>query len=159
AIAMACDPKVLIADEPTTALDVTVQAQVLELMRTLAAESGTAIVLITHNLGLVAELADRVVVMYAGQIVEEAPAVALFDAAAHPYTRGLLASVPKLDAAEEGPLAFIPGSVPAPGAWPHGCRFAPRCAAALPVCRERPPEWVELGAGHRVRCFLHGQGR
>ena len=156
AIAMACDPMLLIADEPTTALDVTVQAQVLDLMRTLAAESGTAIVLITHNLGLVAELADRVLVMYAGQVVEQATAEALFDAAAHPYTRGLMRSVPRLDNEDRRRLDFIPGSVPAPNAYPAGCRFSTRCAEVMAVCREREPELYEVGPGHFARCFLHG---
>jgi oligopeptide/dipeptide ABC transporter ATP-binding protein len=157
AMAMLCEPKLLIADEPTTALDVTVQAQVLELMRRLASESGTAVIVITHNLGLVAELADRVLVMYAGQVVEQASVVELFDAPAHPYTRGLLRSVPRLDD-EHRRLDFIPGSVPAPDAYPHGCRFSTRCAEQLPQCREQPPKLVELGGGHRSRCLLHGDG-
>ena len=156
AMAMACDPKLLIADEPTTALDVTVQAQVLALMRTLAAGSGTAVILITHNLGLVAELADRVLVMYAGQIVEQAGVVELFDHAAHPYTRGLMRSVPRLDdEGERRRLDFIPGSVPAPDAYPHGCRFSTRCPEVMPKCHEQQPALVELRPGHRSRCFLH----
>jgi peptide/nickel transport system ATP-binding protein len=154
AIAMACEPKLLIADEPTTALDVTVQAQVLGVMRELAAASGTAIVLITHNLGLVAELARRVLVMYAGQIVERAPVAELFDQPAHPYTRGLLSSVPRLDE-ERARLSFIPGSVPAPGAYSPGCRFVARCPDAMAVCRERPPDELDVDSSHGARCWLH----
>ncbi len=155
AMAMICGPKLLIADEPTTALDVTVQAQVLELMRGLAAESGTAVILITHNLGLVAELADRVLVMYAGQVVEEATVDELFDSPAHPYTRGLMRSVPRLDDEDYRRLDFIPGSVPAPDAYPRGCRFSTRCREHLPKCFEREPELIDLGAAHRSRCWLH----
>jgi peptide/nickel transport system ATP-binding protein len=158
AMAMACEPKLLIADEPTTALDVTVQAQVLELVRSLASRFGTAVILITHNLGLVAELADRVLVMYAGQIVEQATAAELFDRPAHPYTRGLMKSVPKLDDDGEQRLAFIPGSVPTPDAYPRGCRFSTRCTERLPVCGEQPPELVALGGEHRARCLLHVAG-
>jgi peptide/nickel transport system ATP-binding protein len=154
AMAMICEPKLLIADEPTTALDVTVQAQVLDLMRRLAAEMGTAVILITHNLGLVAEIADRVLVMYAGQIVEQATVDELFDQPAHPYTRGLMGSIPRLDD-ERRRLDFIPGSVPAPGTYPHGCRFSMRCTSRLPHCLEQPPTLVEVGAGHRSRCWLH----
>jgi len=158
AMAMMCRPKLLIADEPTTALDVTVQAEMLGLLRELTAEAGTAVILITHNLGLVAELADQVLVMYAGQVVERASALDLFDAAAHPYTRGLLASIPRLDDDERRRLAYIPGSVPAPGAYPRGCRFSTRCAEQLPMCAERPPELVDVGPEHRSRCWLHTEG-
>jgi peptide/nickel transport system ATP-binding protein len=158
AMAMACEPKLLIADEPTTALDVTVQAQMLALMRELSARLESAVLLITHNLGVVAELADRVIIMYAGQIVEEAAVVDLFDRPAHPYTRGLLASVPRLDD-EQDRLTSIPGSVPAPDAYPRGCRFSTRCAFVMPRCREEVPVLYDVGAGHRSRCFLHDEVR
>jgi peptide/nickel transport system ATP-binding protein len=158
AMAMACEPKLLIADEPTTALDVTVQAQVLALMRELSARLRSAVLLITHNLGVVAELADRVIIMYAGQIVEEAAVVDLFDRPAHPYTRGLLASVPRLDD-EQDRLTSIPGSVPAPDAYPRGCRFSTRCAFVMPRCLEEVPVLYDVGAGHRSRCFLHDEER
>jgi peptide/nickel transport system ATP-binding protein len=158
AMAIACEPKLLIADEPTTALDVTVQAQVLELIAALSSRLQSAVLLITHNLGVVAELADRVIIMYAGQIVEEAGVVELFDRPAHPYTRGLLASVPRLDE-EQDRLTSIPGSVPAPDAYPAGCRFSTRCPFVMPVCRQQPPGLVDLGSGHRSRCFLHEMDR
>jgi peptide/nickel transport system ATP-binding protein len=155
AMAMACEPKLLIADEPTTALDVTVQAQILDLIRKLAARTGTAVILITHNLGLVAELADRVLVMYAGQIVERAKVADLFDRPSHPYTRGLMRSVPKLDGDFEQRLAFIPGSVPQPDAYPRGCRFSTRCAERLTFCSDRAPVLVGLERDHEARCLLH----
>src|SRR5687768_16461690 len=129
AMALSCDPQLLIADEPTTALDVTIQAQVLELMRALRRETGSAILLITHDLGVVAEMADTVAVMYAGQIVEQAPVHDLFARPQHPYTVGLLASVPRLDQ-RRGALPAIEGTVPAPQQMPPGCRFAPRCPFA-----------------------------
>lgn len=154
AMAIACQPRLLIADEPTTALDVTVQAQVLELMRELASRLGSAVMIITHNLGVVAELADRVIIMYAGQIVEEAPVLELFDRPAHPYTQGLMKSVPTLDRDQQR-LSSIPGSVPAPDAYPRGCRFSTRCQAVMPVCREQPPPLFKVGRGHHSRCFLH----
>ena len=154
AMAIACQPRLLIADEPTTALDVTVQAQVLELMRELASRLGSAVMIITHNLGVVAELADRVIIMYAGQIVEEAPVLDLFDRPAHPYTQGLMKSVPTLDRDQQR-LSSIPGSVPAPDAYPRGCRFSTRCEAVMPVCREQPPPLFKVGRGHHSRCFLH----
>jgi peptide/nickel transport system ATP-binding protein len=155
AMATACDPKLLIADEPTTALDVTVQAQVLALMRELTSGSDTAIILITHNLGVVAELADRVLIMYAGQIVEEAGVVELFDHPLHPYTQGLLSSVPKLDEDGHRRLTSIPGSVPAPDAYPSGCRFSTRCPAVMARCHREQPALVEVNPGHWSRCFLH----
>ena len=156
AMALACNPRLLIADEPTTALDVTIQAQILDLMRELKAKTGAAIVLITHDLGVVAEMAQRVVVMYAGRKVEEAPVGALFSRPLHPYTRGLLASIPRLGAAEAGArkrLAEIPGVVPSMREEIPGCVFAPRCAYATGRCvREYPP--LELkDAGHLVACW------
>ncbi|WP_341991396.1 ABC transporter ATP-binding protein [Azorhizobium sp. AG788] len=156
AMALACDPKLLIADEPTTALDATVQAQILDLLRALQAELGLAILLITHNLGVVAENADRVLVMYAGRKVEEAPVAELFRAPRHPYTRGLLRALPNPEAEDDGPrlpLMEIPGIVPALSALPKGCAFAPRCAAVVPACTESRPALRALGNG-TVACFL-----
>jgi oligopeptide/dipeptide ABC transporter ATP-binding protein len=151
AIALAARPALLIADEPTTALDVTVQAQILALLRGLAADTGTSILLITHDLGVVNELCDRVAVMYAGRIVEEGPRAGLLADPRHPYTQGLLRATPASARPGER-LAEIPGSVPAPGAWPAGCRFADRCALVMDVCRAREPEAVVLGAGAAARC-------
>ncbi|WP_051356915.1 ABC transporter ATP-binding protein [Azorhizobium doebereinerae] len=156
AMALACDPKLLIADEPTTALDATVQAQILDLLRALQAELGLAIVLITHNLGVVAENAHRVLVMYAGRKVEEAPVAELFAAPRHPYTRGLLRALPNPDAADAGPrvpLMEIPGIVPALSALPKGCAFGPRCPVALPACAETRPELRPVGRGSAA-CLL-----
>jgi oligopeptide/dipeptide ABC transporter ATP-binding protein len=150
AMAMACDPALLIADEPTTALDVTVQAQVLGLMRTLQEETGTALVLITHDLGVVAEVADRVAVMYAGRVVEAGPVRAVLEDPQHPYTLGLLGSAPTLGP-RDGPLATIPGLVPSPEALPAGCRFADRCPFAEGRCADTPP-LRELTPGHAVAC-------
>jgi peptide/nickel transport system ATP-binding protein len=157
AMALACDPKLLIADEPTTALDVTIQAQILELMRELKRKTGAAIVLITHDLGVVAEMAERVVVMYAGRKVEEAPVRELFRRPRHPYTAGLLASVPRLGStlgrARPGRLAEIAGSVPSLREEIRGCAFQPRCALATERCRrERPPLEAKL-PGHFAACF------
>jgi oligopeptide/dipeptide ABC transporter ATP-binding protein len=152
AIALACDPEVLIADEPTTALDVTIQAQILDLMRDLKSRLGTAIMLITHDLGVVAEMCDDVVVMYAGKVVERAPVEALFGDAQHPYTLGLLASVPRLDA-DQDRLQTIEGMVPTPEAMPAGCRFAPRCTLASDRCWQEAPPLREIGASHEVACF------
>ncbi|MCP5155282.1 MAG: ABC transporter ATP-binding protein [Ectothiorhodospiraceae bacterium] len=152
AIALACRPKLLIADEPTTALDVTIQAQILDLLRELQQVTGTAIILITHDLGVVAELAHRVVVMYAGRIVEEAPVRALFSDPQHPYTLGLLGSVPKMHVEEER-LAIIEGTVPNPYAMPPGCKFNPRCPFADDRCRREPPSLAEAGDGHRAACW------
>lgn len=151
AIALACRPKVLVADEPTTALDVTIQAQILDLLRGLRRELGMAVILITHDLGVVAEFADRVMVMYAGRVVERAPAELLFERPLHPYTEGLLASIPRLD----GPivrLQAISGSVPPPYAMPPGCRFAPRCPHVRDACNERLPETLRIGAS-AVACI------
>jgi len=152
AIAIACGPKLLIADEPTTALDVTIQAQILELLRALQAELGMALVLITHDLGVVSAVADDVVVMYAGRIVEEAPAEALFRRPSHPYTRGLIASLPPADA-DRARLEAIPGVVPAPSMWPTGCRFAPRCGFAVARCTEAPPVLAPAPSGGRAACI------
>jgi len=146
AMSLACEPRLLIADEPTTALDVTIQAQILELMRTLQQETGTAIVLITHDLGVVAEVADEVVVMYAGRIVERAPVAVLFDQPQHPYTVGLLGSIPRLDVERER-LASIDGQVPPPNQRPVGCAFADRCPFADAACRAALPPLRELGQG------------
>ena len=152
AMALACDPRLLIADEPTTALDVTIQAQILELMRTLQRETGTAIVLITHDLGVVAEVADEVAVMYAGRIVEQATVQALFEAPQHPYTVGLLGSMPRLDA-DRSRLAAIEGQVPSPLRRPLGCSFAERCPFADAHCRSAAPELRELGSEHLSACW------
>jgi oligopeptide/dipeptide ABC transporter ATP-binding protein len=157
AIALAGEPDLLIADEPTTALDVTVQAQILELLDRLRTSRRMAVLLITHDFGVVAGRADRVAVMYAGQLVEEAPTKALFARPAHPYTRALLDSIPRLT----GPirrLAPIPGTVPLPSAWPSGCRFHPRCPARFEPCDQSPPDWRAAGEAHRARCFLLERG-
>jgi oligopeptide/dipeptide ABC transporter ATP-binding protein len=151
AMALLCQPALLIADEPTTALDVTIQAQVLALMRSLRDETGTAIILITHDLGVVAQMADRVAVMYAGQVVEQAPVKALFAQPQHPYTVGLLGAIPAI-AAPRARLSAISGMVPAATAMPAGCRFAERCPFAQAECRADPAELVELSAGHWSRC-------
>ncbi|WP_152397534.1 ABC transporter ATP-binding protein [Paenibacillus guangzhouensis] len=153
AMAMSCNPEVLIADEPTTALDVTIQAQILDLMRKLQEEEQTAIVLITHDLGVVAEMCHRVVVMYAGQVVEEADVDTLFESPTHPYTKGLLASLPQLAGNQER-LESIPGIVPSPLDMPKGCRFAPRCKYRMDACDEMMPELTEVAPGHRCRCLL-----
>ncbi|EKE76498.1 ABC transporter ATP-binding protein [Oceanibaculum indicum] len=150
--ALACNPKLLIADEPTTALDVTIQAQILDLMRDLRERTGTAIMLITHDLGVIAELADRVVVMYAGKVVEEARVGDLFTDPQHPYTLGLLGSIPKLDVEEER-LATIEGSVPNPYNMPAGCKFNPRCPFADDKCRQDVPVLAEVKPGHKVACW------
>ena len=151
AMALACRPRLLIADEPTTALDVTIQAQILELMRQLRDETGTAIILITHDLGVVAELAQDVAVMYSGRIVEKAPVRELFARPQHPYTVGLLGSIPKLDR-EQSRLAAIEGQVPDPHAAPTGCRFAPRCPWVTDKCRDEPP-LAAVEAGQLARCW------
>ncbi|MFO7893434.1 MAG: ABC transporter ATP-binding protein [Longimicrobiales bacterium] len=152
AMALANDPALLIADEPTTALDVTIQAQILELLLELRVELGMAILLITHDLGVVAETCDRVVVMYGGQVVEEGPVMDVFRDPVHPYTRGLLAAVPRPDARGRE-LAVIPGAVPAPSDWPHGCRFRPRCPYAWGPCR-RDPGLLRTGDRKYARCWL-----
>jgi oligopeptide/dipeptide ABC transporter ATP-binding protein len=152
AMALSCRPKLLIADEPTTALDVTIQAQVLDLMRSLREETGTAIVLITHDLGVIAELADDVVVMYAGRVVERAPVAQLFAMPQHPYTIGLLGSIPKMHG-EQDRLNAIEGQVPTPMSQTSGCRFAPRCPFAFAQCKEDVPLLREVAAGHEAACW------
>jgi len=152
AMALACGPQLLIADEPTTALDVTVQAQILDLLRDLQRDFGTAIMLISHDLGVIAEMADSVAVMYAGRVVEEAPVAALFDAPQHPYTIGLLGSIPRLETEQER-LAAIEGSVPDPMNPPQGCRFHPRCPFADAECLRAEPALRDMAPGHRVACW------
>ncbi len=152
AMALACRPKLLIADEPTTALDVTIQAQILELMRMLREETGTAIILITHDLGVVAELAQDVAVMYAGRIVEKAPVMALFGEPQHPYTIGLLGSIPKLHL-QQARLPAIEGQVPSPDALPPGCRFAPRCPFAVAQCHAEDPSLRMVAPGQDAACW------
>ncbi len=152
AMALAGRPKLLIADEPTTALDVTVQAQILDLLRDLQAETGMGIILITHDLGVIAEMADDVAVMYAGRVVERASARELFEDPQHPYTLGLLGSIPRLDLDRER-LTAIEGSVPPPFAWPPGCRFAPRCPFAEAACDAAPPPLRDLAPGHQAACL------
>jgi peptide/nickel transport system ATP-binding protein/oligopeptide transport system ATP-binding protein len=152
AMALACEPDLIIADEPTTALDVTVQAQILDLLRELQKQSGMAIILITHDLGVVAEMADQVAVMYAGRVIERASGQALFDDPQHPYTLGLLGSIPKIEESRDKLLA-IEGSVPPPFALPHGCRFHPRCVFATEACTADPPPLRKLGPGHRAACI------
>ena len=153
AVALACDPRILIADEPTTALDVTIQAQILDLMRDLQKKIKTSIIIITHNLGVVANIADRVAVMYGGQLVETADVRDLFYETAHPYTKGLLASIPK--ASEKGnELTAIPGTPPDLMEPPKGCPFAARCTKTMEVCRQYPPEDMLCGENHHVRCWL-----
>ena len=151
AMALACRPRLLIADEPTTALDVTTQRQVLELIDRLAYDTGMAVLLVTHNLGLVAGRADRVAVMYAGQVIESGRVTEVLRTPRHPYTAGLLAAVPRLDAPRDRKLTGIPGTVPSPDAWPAGCAFEPRCAQRMAVCSQPPP--VVDAAGRQVRCW------
>ncbi len=153
AMALASHPKLLIADEPTTALDVTIQAQILDLLRDLKQRLGMSILLITHNLGVVGDIADRVAVMYAGQVVEVAPARALLKKPLHPYTQALMESVPVIGREAER-LRAIPGTVPAPGAFPSGCRFHPRCPKAQAECKTQMPQLLEVEPGHWVRCPL-----
>jgi oligopeptide/dipeptide ABC transporter ATP-binding protein len=151
AMALACRPSILIADEPTTALDVTIQAQILELLKRLQRELGMAVILITHDLGIVAETADRVAVMYAGQVVEYSDVRPTFVRPLHPYTAGLQASLPKLGRKQDR-LRVIPGNVPNPARFPQGCRFHPRCPVAIPRCLEHP-ELREFGDAHAARCW------
>ncbi len=155
AIALAAEPAMLLADEPTTALDVTIQAQILDLMKALRSERGTAILLITHDMGVVADMADRVAVMYAGRIVESGPVDAIFASPRHPYTRLLLRSVPRLDDVPKSEMTVIDGSVPAQGDWPPGCRFAPRCPMAEAGCVATSPPITAIGGGRLVACFRH----
>lgn len=158
AMALACVPDLLIADEPTTALDVTIQAQILDLMRDMKEQLGSAMILITHDLGVIAEMADRVAVMYAGEVVEETSVTSLFDQPLHPYTNGLMGSIPVLGERREK-LDVIPGSVPNLIDPPPGCRFAPRCKARvennLDICNEKHPDLIEISKDHKVRCWLY----
>jgi oligopeptide/dipeptide ABC transporter ATP-binding protein len=158
AMALACEPELLIADEPTTALDVTIQAQILDLIRDLQQKSNTAVILITHDLGIVAEMADRVAVMYAGEVVEEADVRTIFRNPLHPYTKGLIGSIPVLGALRER-LEVIPGVVPSMIDLPPGCRFAPRCGPrvehGLQICTEQEPDLREVEDGHKARCWLY----
>jgi peptide/nickel transport system ATP-binding protein len=155
AIALACKPKLLIADEPTTALDVTVQAQILRLMKQLREESGAAIMLITHDLGIVAEMADKVIVMYAGQIVEEADVFSIFEKPLHPYTQGLLQSIPGTENNDNNRLFGIPGSVPSIQRMPQGCRFHSRCEYATEKCIHEQPTLKTIKPNHQVKCWLY----
>jgi oligopeptide/dipeptide ABC transporter ATP-binding protein len=151
-MALACNPRLLIADEPTTALDVTIQAQILELMRTLRAELGTAIILITHDLGVIAELADEVMVMYAGKVIERCAATRLFSEPQHPYTVGLLGSIPRLHL-QQPRLSAIEGIVPDAAAFPEGCRFHPRCPFAVARCRSEIPPLIRIRENHFAACW------
>ena len=156
AMALACNPKLLIADEPTTALDVTIQAQILDLLRRLRDDTGMAVLLITHDLGVVSETADRVVVMYCGQVVEEAEVRTLFDHPMHPYTLGLLKSIPRLEDNDSERLYMIKGMVPNPLEMPPGCHFSDRCDSCMDICRKQAPKLIDVG-DHKVRCFLYGE--
>ena len=157
AMALSNNPELLIADEPTTALDVTIQAQILDLMKKLQKEDGSSILLITHDLGVVAEMCTRVIVMYAGKIVEMAPVEKLFATPSHPYTQGLIASVPKLGSGVKV-LPSIPGSVPDLASMPTGCRFAPRCKYATDKCRAQEPELLDISEDQKCRCWRTQEG-
>ncbi len=159
AMALAARPRLLLADEPTTALDVTIQAQILELLERLREELGLAVLLISHDLAVIAETCGRVLVMYAGRLVEEAPVAELFASPAHPYTRGLLAALPRLGKpAARGELTTIPGQVPGPSHLPPGCSFHPRCRDVMPVCKIEAPPRLDLGKDRRARCWLYREG-
>jgi len=153
AMAVACRPDLILADEPTTALDVTIQSQILALLDQLKREMGTSLILITHDLGVVAQMAERVIVMYAGKVVEEAPAEVMFDTPRHPYTQGLLASLPRLGTDPATPLPIIPGQVPSLYDLPRGCRFQDRCPDVRPVCRQEEPALLTPSPGGTVRCW------
>lgn len=158
AMALSCNPKVLIADEPTTALDVTIEAQILDLMRTLQEELGTAIIMITHDLGVIAEMAHKVVVMYAGKVVEQAPVERIFASPNHPYTQGLLQSLPRVDKDASGAkqrLQEIPGIVPSLLNLPTGCKFASRCPSVMPQCKEQEPSLEQVASDHYSACWLN----
>jgi peptide/nickel transport system ATP-binding protein len=156
AVALSCDPRLLIADEPTTALDVTTQAQILDLLRKLQDERGMAIMLITHNLGVVAEMADEVVVMYLGRVVEEGSVDDIFHDPKHPYTKALLQSIPSIESVPKQKLPTISGSIPHPFNRPKGCPFHPRCVSAMPGrCDTDDPRLQEVAAGRKVSCFLY----
>jgi len=154
AMALAVQPDILIADEPTTALDVTIQAQILDLMKQLQQENGMAMIFITHDLGVIADICDDVVVMYAGTVVESAPVKELFENPRHPYTRGLLESIPRLETPRKKPLSIIPGMVPALDDLPPGCRFQNRCPSAISICESLPPALTSVGSQHEARCYL-----
>ena len=157
AMALACDPEILIADEPTTALDVTIQAQILALLKELQSEYGMAILLISHNMGVIAEMSDEVAVMYLGQIVEKAPVWELFENPNHPYTQALIKSIPKIEEEAKDRLNSISGNVPDPYNLPKGCKFHPRCKSFIPeVCDKRSPALIKHFKNHEVRCFLYG---
>jgi oligopeptide transport system ATP-binding protein len=155
AMALSCSPELVIADEPTTSLDVTVQAQILELMKELKAKLKSSIIIISHDLSIVAGMADKVVVMYAGRVLEEADVYDLYENPGHPYTIGLMKSVPRVDAETRERLVPIEGSPPDLLAPPAGCKFAPRCTYAMNICCQQEPPLVTVGEGHRARCFLH----
>jgi oligopeptide/dipeptide ABC transporter ATP-binding protein len=157
ALALSCNPSILIADEPTTALDVTVQSQILDLMNQLQQDFNTSIIMITHNLGVVSQMAAEVAVMYLGRIVEYASTHDLFHSPLHPYTVGLLNSVPVLGRREKKVLVPIKGMVPTPTSIPPGCPFAPRCPRAMKVCGEQQPQLREIQPGHQVSCWLYGE--
>jgi oligopeptide transport system ATP-binding protein len=157
AMALACGPEILIADEPTTALDVTIQNQILGLLRDIQAEMGLSIIFITHDLGVIAEICSRIAVMYGGMILEEAPADELFKGPAHPYTLGLLNSMPNPEMDKSRTLSPIPGSPPDMIRPPPGCPFAPRCIYAKRICALKAPPYHKLGEGRRSRCWLHDQ--
>jgi peptide/nickel transport system ATP-binding protein/oligopeptide transport system ATP-binding protein len=157
AIALVCRPRLLIADEPTTALDVTIQAQILDLIMDLRDEFGMAVIIITHNMGVIAETADRVLVTYAGRVVEQAPVMRLFDNPLHPYTRGLLSCVPTLDQ-DQDRLIAIPGNLPEPSRRPAGCRFSDRCDLAIPACGQALPPLTAFEPGHQAACIRIGDG-
>ncbi|MGO8958742.1 MAG: ABC transporter ATP-binding protein [Streptosporangiaceae bacterium] len=159
AMALSCDPQLLIADEPTTALDVTIQAQILELLRELQSRLGMAIMLITHDFGVVAEIADTVAVMYAGQVVERGPAAGMLASPSHPYAEALIASVPVLGMPRDVPLRVIPGHVPSPKNWPEGCRFRPRCGQAFAPCAHTPPPFFATGELREAACWLRDPSR
>jgi oligopeptide/dipeptide ABC transporter ATP-binding protein len=157
AMELSCRPALLIADEPTTALDVTIQAQILRLLKEMKKEMGTSILLITHDLGVVAEMCDRVAVMYAGSIVEQADAIEIFEHPHHPYTQGLWGAIPLIDQEKER-LAVIPGTVPDLGRLPQGCKFHPRCPHRFGPCDGERPPMVEISPGHHAACYLYGEG-
>lgn len=158
AMALACRPKLLIADEPTTALDVTIQAQILKLMLELKKHFGTSILLITHNLAVVAEMCDKVVVMYAGQVIEKSNVFDLFENPLHPYTKALLRAIPKIDQPGRSKLISIEGVVPHPMRYPKGCRFHPRCSEKLAICSQEPPRRITVNPDHEVKCWLYDVG-
>jgi peptide/nickel transport system ATP-binding protein len=159
AMALSCAPDVLIADEPTTALDVTIQGQILDLIAELVAESGMALIMISHDLGVIAETTERVMVMYGGAVVEEGPTDALFGDLTHPYTQGLFAAVPRLGVAEGTRLKTIPGTVPDLPDLPAGCTFSGRCPIVIDECRAAPPPLIDVGADHRAACIRIEEAR